>query len=146
MRVITKKLTRDTETLFNGRVSPTPTNGRQRIRTTPLVGFFLLRCLRKDEMFRSRLSLAVMAMLAISSGSVQAQSGCACPAMVPPSCSAPSCVAPTYQGCAENTGCATCVSDHSSKGSSSKCCRPLIHIDLSKHINHQVKINLTKTQ
>lgn len=86
-------------------------------------------------MSRLSLGLAVFTIMGIVAPHLQAQSSCACPPKVPPSCSAPSCEAPTYQGCAEVSGCTTCATGPSGKGLlSSKCCRPLIHIDLSKNI------------
>ncbi len=62
---------------------------------------------------------------------------CDCPP-VPPSCEAPACHAPmeVYSGCAEQSTCAVpqgCLNRWGG-GIKSRCCRPLIHIDLSKHI------------
>lgn len=62
---------------------------------------------------------------------------CGCPP-VPPSCSAPSCSAPCniHQGCAEAHSCSggNYQSSNGCANNSSKCCRPFIHIDLSKRI------------
>lgn len=83
------------------------------------------------RLIRSLLSLAAPFL----ASSAFAQS-CNCPP-VPPSCEAPACHAPmdVYSGCAEQPTCAVPQScSNRWTGIQRKCCRPLIQIDLSKHI------------